>query len=40
MERVKQEYKRKYGTKLEVDVDEGTKGEFGEFCGALLECGR
>ncbi|MCJ1473452.1 hypothetical protein MMC13_002103 [Lambiella insularis] len=40
LERVKSEYKRKYGRKIEVDVQEGTKGEFGEFCLGLLEAGR
>lgn len=40
LERVKVEYKRKYGNKIEVDVQEGTKGEFGEFCLGLLEAGR
>ena len=35
LEKVKAEYKNRYGTRLERDIDEGTKGEFGEFCQAL-----
>ena len=30
------EYKRKYGKSLERDVDEGTKGDFGEFCVGIV----
>lgn len=37
LEKVKQEYRRKYGNKLEHDVEESTKGDFGEFCLGL--CG-
>ena len=37
LEKIKVEYKRKYGTKLEHDIDEGTKGEFGEFCVELCK---
>lgn len=37
LEKVKQEYRRKYGNKLEHDIQEGTKGDFGEFCLGL--CG-
>lgn len=33
--RVKTEYKNKYGHRLERDIMEGTKGEFGEFCVEL-----
>ena len=40
LERVKVEYKHKYNKRIEVDVEEGTKGEFGEFCLGLLEAGR
>ncbi|MCJ1337725.1 hypothetical protein MMC09_003008 [Bachmanniomyces sp. S44760] len=39
LERVKAEYKRKYGGRVEDDVKKGTKGEFGEFCEGLLEVG-
>lgn len=31
-DKVKLEYRRKYGAALERDLEEGTKGEFGEFC--------
>ncbi|KAL8787895.1 MAG: hypothetical protein Q9213_001922 [Squamulea squamosa] len=37
LEKVKQEYRRKYGKKLEYDIQESTKGDFGEFCLGL--CG-
>lgn len=37
LERVKMAYRAKYGKKLERDIEEGTKGEFGEFCVALTE---
>ncbi|KAK4697326.1 hypothetical protein P7C71_g727, partial [Lecanoromycetidae sp. Uapishka_2] len=37
MERIKVAYKQKYGTKLESAIDEGTKGEFGDFCVALCK---
>ncbi|KAL8848869.1 MAG: hypothetical protein Q9221_006094 [Calogaya cf. arnoldii] len=37
LEKVKQEYRRKYGNKLELDIQESTKGDFGEFCFGL--CG-
>ncbi|MCJ1416315.1 hypothetical protein MMC32_002650 [Xylographa parallela] len=40
LERVKIEYRRKYSRSIEVDVEEGTKGEFGDFCLGLLEVGR
>ena len=36
-ERVKVEYKRKYGKSLERDIEEGTKGDFGEFCVRVVE---
>ena len=35
LERVKLAYKQKYGSRLESDVEEGTKGDFGDFCLAL-----
>ena len=38
-EKVRVEYRRKYGVRIEVDVEEGTKGEFGEFCERLLRGG-
>ncbi|MCJ1462098.1 hypothetical protein MMC07_000698 [Pseudocyphellaria aurata] len=31
-EKIKVEYRNKYGSKLEHHIDEGTKGEFGAFC--------
>ncbi|KAL8898286.1 MAG: hypothetical protein Q9192_002150 [Flavoplaca navasiana] len=37
LEKVKQEYRRKYGEKLEHEIQESTKGDFGEFCLGL--CG-
>ncbi|KAI4177169.1 MAG: hypothetical protein LQ343_000651 [Gyalolechia ehrenbergii] len=37
LEKVKQEYRRKYGNKLEHDLQESTRGDFGEFCLGL--CG-
>ena len=37
LERVKLEYKKKYGSRLEKDIEEGTKGEFAQFCVGL--CG-
>ena len=37
LERIKVEYKKRYGSRVEVDVEEGTKGEFGEFCLALCQ---
>ena len=37
MERIKIAYKQKYGTKLESAIDEGTKGDFGDFCVALCK---
>lgn len=35
MERIKAAYKQKYGERLESAIDQGTKGEFGDFCVAL-----
>ncbi|KAA6408235.1 MAG: hypothetical protein FRX48_07977 [Lasallia pustulata] len=35
LERVKTEYKNKYGHRLEKDIMDGTKGEFSEFCVEL-----
>ncbi|KAL9596053.1 MAG: hypothetical protein Q9219_006069 [cf. Caloplaca sp. 3 TL-2023] len=37
LEKVKLEYGRKYGRRLEHDVHEGTRGDWGEFCLGL--CG-
>ncbi|KAL9609477.1 MAG: hypothetical protein Q9167_005762 [Letrouitia subvulpina] len=37
LEKIKAEYQRKYRNRLEADIDEGTKGDFGAFCLAL--CG-
>lgn len=31
-DKVKVEYRRKYGARLEHDIIQGTKGEFGAFC--------
>ena len=33
---VKAEYRRKYGVRMELDVADVTKKEFGAFCEALL----
>ena len=35
LERVKVEYKKRYGNRLEADIEEGTKGDFGDFCMSL-----
>jgi len=40
LEKVKEMYRKKYEIRLETDVEEGTKGEFGEFCVALCEVER
>ena len=37
LERVKVEYRKRYGSRLEDDIEEGTKGEFGDFCVALCK---
>ena len=37
LERIKIAYKQKYGSKLDRDIEAGTKGDFGEFCLALAE---
>ena len=37
LERVKVAYKQKYGKRLESAIEEGTKGEFGDFCVALCK---
>ncbi|KAL8996594.1 MAG: hypothetical protein Q9169_003933 [Polycauliona sp. 2 TL-2023] len=37
LDKVKQEYRRKYENKLEYDIQASTKGDFGEFCLGL--CG-
>ena len=37
LERIKVSFKQKYGKRLETAIDEGTKGEFGEFCVALCK---
>lgn len=36
-EKVKSEYKKKYGNRLEVDIGKGTKGDFGNFCLAICK---
>ncbi|OAL05737.1 Annexin [Phaeosphaeriaceae sp. SRC1lsM3a] len=38
--RVKSEYEEKYGTLVEEDLEEATKGDFREFCIALCQTGR
>lgn len=35
LELVKAEYRNRYKSRLEVDIKEGTKGEFSDFCLAL-----
>ena len=37
MEKIKTAYKQKYGERLESAIDEGTKGDFGDFCVALCK---
>ena len=37
MERIKIAYKQKYDTRLERAIEEGTKGEFRNFCVALCK---
>lgn len=37
MERIKTAYKQKYDTRLERAIEEGTKGEFRNFCVALCK---
>ncbi|KAL9578044.1 MAG: hypothetical protein Q9212_005973, partial [Teloschistes hypoglaucus] len=39
LEKVKVEYRRKYGGSLEHDVAEGTRGDFGEFMVGLCRGG-
>ncbi|KAL8714164.1 MAG: hypothetical protein Q9220_001893 [cf. Caloplaca sp. 1 TL-2023] len=39
LEKVKMEYRRKYANRLEHDIEEGTKGDFGEFCLGLCAGG-
>ncbi|KAI4202796.1 MAG: hypothetical protein LQ350_002294 [Teloschistes chrysophthalmus] len=39
LEKVKLEYRRKYGSSLEHDVAEGTRGDFGEFMVGLCRGG-
>lgn len=31
-EKVKSEYRNKYGSRLEADIAQGTKGDFSDFC--------
>lgn len=33
--KIKEVYHKKYGVRLEQDVENGTKGDFGEFCSRL-----
>lgn len=40
MMRVKREYYEKYGTQLEQDIEDATKGDFREFMLELCEGGR
>lgn len=37
LERVKVAYKQKYGKRLESAIEDGSKGEFGDFCVALCK---
>lgn len=39
LERVKVEYRKRYGRRLEDDVEDGTRGDWGEFCGELCRVG-
>jgi hypothetical protein len=36
-EKIKVEYRKKYGSRLEHDIAQGTKGEFGDFCKELTK---
>lgn len=36
-EKVKSEYRKKYGNRLEIDIEQGTKGDFGDFCLAICK---
>jgi len=38
--RVKAEYEDKYGSVVEEDLEEATKGDFREFCMQLCQTGR
>lgn len=37
MEKIKSAYKQKYSERVEDAIDDGTKGEFGQFCRALCK---
>lgn len=37
LERIKVAYKQKYGSRLESAMQEGTRGDFGDFCVALCK---
>ena len=37
LERIKVAYKQKYGKRLESAIEEGTKGDFGDFCVGLCK---
>ena len=37
LERIKTEYRQRYNKRLERDIEEGTKGDFGDFCVALCD---
>ncbi|KAL8928105.1 MAG: hypothetical protein Q9172_001015 [Xanthocarpia lactea] len=39
LEKIKQEYRRKYGNRLEHDIQESTRGDFGQFCLGLCAGG-
>lgn len=36
-EKVKSEYRKKYGNSLEIDIEQGTKGDFSDFCLAICK---
>jgi hypothetical protein len=40
LERIKVEYRRKYGNAMEIDIKDGTKGDFSEFCVGLCKVGK
>ncbi len=36
-EKIKVDYRKKYGSRLEHDIAQGTNGEFGDFCKELAK---
>ncbi len=36
-QKVKSEYRKKYGNSLEIDIEQGTKGDFSDFCLAICK---